>query len=420
MEGYHALHISVSQHQSQVTKLLVETQTEWGRRAKHITSSGHNYSTTSSGGMERSRNEARLPQGDAKFATPTASGHTALHFAVAVNNMDSLFLLLKHHRVMQLNVDCQGCGYSPLHLAVYLSQNDSVRMLLTKGANPNNRLDETTANAHSICRTPLAGAVFNRNVEIVNILLQYGAEDRHHDALKLCVPYDRHRDLVLPLLASLVVQDGTQKPPKPYPSSISSRKHKPVVLQWEGISLTEVLPNWVTGCLPMVHALNMVERSRLRECVTTVNLTNNQLRSVPVELFHLPKMAVLNLTGNLLECLPEIDQVDDSFVGGYHWPCFSLSKLHLSKNELRTLPEFIFSLPQLTHLELSHNHLRELPFDLWHTPKLHTLLCTHNEIECIPTNWPRVLSSCTVVNISPKAMMEVCVERAVLYSMVLE
>lgn len=208
-EGYNALHLSVGHHQVEVAKLLIEKQIKWTRRTRHLTSSGNNGSV---GALEGSNMENSLSHGAARFATPTMAGHTVLHFAVAVNNTDSLFYLLKYHRELQLVVDCCECGYSPLHLAVFLNRVEAIKMLLNKGANPNMKVDQNVASSLSICRTPLAEAALNKSVQVLHYLLDYGAEDKQHDAIKKCVPYNRHSELVVPILASLVKHDETYNP----------------------------------------------------------------------------------------------------------------------------------------------------------------------------------------------------------------
>ena len=260
------------------------------------------------------------------------------------------------------------------------------------------------ASSLNICRTPLAEAALNKNAQVVNYLLEAGAEDKQHEAIRKCVPYNRHSDLVVPILASLVKHDATYKPgPKDHRNS---RHSKHMALEWAGMALTEFLPHWLFASLTKVAFLRSIDNSRLTECVTTLNLSGNQLRAIPAEVFHLPKVQVVNLMGNMLEGLPELERVFNTVENSYVWPCPSLTKLYLNKNRLRSLPEFVFSLPNLVHLDLSNNLLRELSFDLWKAPRLHTLLCSHNELEAIPTNWPHVLSNCTVIN-TPSPKMEV-------------
>lgn len=412
-EGYNALHVAVAHHEVEVVKLLIEKQIRWTRKTRHLTTSGsapsaNGPSPSAAAAIERSGMETSLSHGAARFATATMSGHSVLHFAVAVNGKENLFYLLKYHRELQLGLDSCECGYTPLHLAVFLNRMEPIKMLLNKGANPNVRMEQGVANSLSLCRTPLAEAALNKNVQVLHYLLEHGAEDRHYDAIRKCLPITRHSELGVPILASLVKHDETYKPLHKEHRSSSSR-HKCVVLEWANLALTDFLPPWLLACLSKVPILRSVDRSRLVECVTFVNLSGNQLRCIPTELLQLPKMTTLNLVGNHLEQLPELNSVYNSTEGCYQWPCHALSKVYLSKNSLRVLPEFLFSLPNLVHLDLSYNQLRELPFDLWKAPKLHTLSCSHNEVEAIPTNWPSCLTSCTVVDSSPspKAMMEV-------------
>jgi len=402
-EGYNALHVAVSHHQHAVTRLLVEKQVEWARRTRRQASSeasapGHAHPPNHHSLMERSGVENSLTRGVARFATPTMSGHTVLHFAVAVTDRESLTFLLKNHRELQLSVDCRECGYSPLHLAVFLNHSEPVKLLVKKGANPGLRLDQATASGFSICRTPMAEAVYNKSPEILSMLVEAGAEDRQHDAVKLCELFPRNRDLIVLLLASLVRQDDTYKPPRGVALLTGNyhRKQKHVMLSWENLTLPELPADWIINSLPKVPLLQSVDPRRLYECVTYVNLSKNKLRSVPRELFFFPQMLHLNLVDNLLESLPELNMLTNDS-GSYIWPCHALSKLYLNHNCLEDLPEFIFQLPGLVHLELSHNQIRELPFDLWRAPRLHTLLCSYNRLEAVPTNWPHVLTSCRVV-----------------------
>ncbi len=398
-EGYHALHLAVIHHQTIVARLLIEKQVEWVRKTKRLNSVDNNTSGSGSNSvniMERSGVESSLSSGAARFGTPTMAGHTVLHFAVAVNNRDSLGCLLKYHRELQLNVDGRNCGYTALHLAVRLNRNEAVKMLLKKGANPGLRLEQSVASNLSICRTPMAEAVYNKNIEVVGMLVEAGADDRQHDAVKLCEPYNRHRDYIVALLASLVRHDDTYKPPRGVGVVSSSylRKQKRAMLSWENISLVDLPADWVLNSLPKVPLLQSVDHRRLFDCVTYVNLSKNKLRSVPKEIFSFPQMLLLNLMDNLLEFLPELQMVETDS-GIHRWPCHSLSKLYLNRNSLHRLPEFLFLLPGLVYLELSHNQLRELPMDLWRSPRLHTLLCSHNRLEAIPTNLQDVLNSWT-------------------------
>lgn len=134
-EGYNALHIAIAHHQVGVVKLLIEKQIKWAQRTRHLTNS--QTTSDSSGGVASiegsgAGSEINLAHGAARFATPTMSGHSVLHFAVAVSCVEGLFYLLKYHRELQLPVDSNECGYTPLHLAVFLNRLEAVKLLLHK------------------------------------------------------------------------------------------------------------------------------------------------------------------------------------------------------------------------------------------------------------------------------------------------
>ena len=136
-EGYNALHVAIAYHQVGVVKLLIEKQIKWSQRTRHLTNSQAASDSTSPGGVASIEGsgmgaETNLAHGAARFAMPTMSGHSVLHFAVAVSCVEGLFYLLKYHRELQLAVDCSECGYTPLHLAVFLNRLEAVKLLLHK------------------------------------------------------------------------------------------------------------------------------------------------------------------------------------------------------------------------------------------------------------------------------------------------
>ena len=394
-EGYNALHIAVAHGHLDVVKLLTQKQIGWLQRSRaHMTESSLHSDPS---------------HGVAKFGTATMSGHTALHFAVAVNNLEVLVYLLKHHRELQLTVDAKECGYTSLHLAVYLNRKELVELLLRKDANPNARVDPTTLDRVSISKSPLAETVINKNMAILNLLLESNADDRYHDALNICVPSRQQHDFVVPLLGSLVKHDERQKLP-----GKKERRVKMSTVDWSGLNLVELMPRWIKGALAkavFLRAQSNFDHSRVFEYVTTLTIQNNKLTSLPQELFMMPKLTQLNASNNQLEMLPDLEKCYSQTENDYIWPCPALTKLMLSRNCLEHLPEFLFSLPSLSNLDLSYNRLRKLPFDLWKAPKLHHFTCSNNLIDTIPTNWPHVLSTCNVIDNSPspKAMVEVSV-----------
>ncbi|PAF44632.1 ankyrin repeat domain-containing protein [Helicobacter sp. 11S02629-2] len=92
-------------------------------------------------------------------------GKTPLYIAVQNNNIEILYLLLKRGA----KVNALSDGESPLHKAVELRKLLYAKALLESGANPNLK-DNIKGN------TPLAYAVVNNDVNMVSLLLRYGAD----------------------------------------------------------------------------------------------------------------------------------------------------------------------------------------------------------------------------------------------------
>ncbi len=324
-EGYNALHIAVAHRQTAIAKLLTQKQVQWS----HHKLPPPEENAEGLGGVARGiEGVARAPEGVAKFGSSTMTGHTVLHFAVAMRDQESLRYILKHARELQLSVNSSECGYSPLHLAVFLNNTEAIPLLLRRGANPNTRLDPTLLDKLGISRSPLTEAIINKNPVILNLLLDGGADDRHHDALKVCIPTTTSHDLILPLLSSLVRGDDSHRPIKP---GHRDRRIKMATVEWSNLGLPDLSSSDFTGALSRALFLRSqpgVDRSRFMDCVTSVNLSNNSLSTLPVELFQLSHLTTLNLTNNRLVSLPEVYKLNiGSELDPYLYPCAALSKV---------------------------------------------------------------------------------------------
>ena len=395
-EWYHPLHVAVAYSNLELTKILVYTQ---------VLVSQSRYSRVTGSILLETSEHLSFPLSSkpvqAKFGAPTLSGHTVLHLAVAMNNLEILSHLLKHLKDLSMSIDANDCHYTPLHLAVYLNHFEAAQILLRKGANANSRIDSSNCEKVTLSPTPLAEAAINKNLRILHLLLEYGGEDKHHDALKACLPM-RHCEMIVPLLSSLIKCDDAYKSSK-QPTRKERQKIKMGTIDWSNLQLTEIHPSWIAEALPVCMFLRAqsIDGSKLFECVTSINISHNKLTSLPSTIFQLPKVSFLNASNNRLEILPEINMVFNSKMDTYEWPCSGLTKVLLSKNQLSSLPEFLFDLPNLHHLDLSYNRFRTLPFAIWNSPKLYHFNCSHNQLEAIPTNWPQVLQSCTVLDSTP-------------------
>jgi small GTP-binding protein len=104
-----------------------------------------------------------------------------------------------------------------------------------------------------------------------------------------------------------------------------------------------------------------------------LDLSRNQLSSLPTELCHLKKLTVLYLGGNQLTTLPlEISQLKN------------LQRLHLGGNQLASLPPEICQLTKLKRLNLNGNQLTTLPPEICQLTSLTALNLSGNPLNSPP------------------------------------
>ena len=97
--------------------------------------------------------------------------------------------------------------------------------------------------------------------------------------------------------------------------------------------------------------------------LTKLDLSDNQLTSLPAEIGKLTQLTKLYLSDNQLTSLPaEIGQLTQ------------LTELNLSNNQLTSLPAEIGNMTQLTELYLSNNQLTSLPDSIRRLSNTITLL----------------------------------------------
>ena len=107
--------------------------------------------------------------------------------------------------------------------------------------------------------------------------------------------------------------------------------------------------------------------------LTHLDLKYNRLKSIPETLGSLTRLGELHLRGNRLESMPES-------LGNLR----QLTLLDLSDNQLKSIPESMGSLMQLTLLDLSHSHLKSIPESMGNLTCLEILSLNDNRLESIP------------------------------------
>ncbi|KAF8771134.1 PH domain leucine-rich repeat-containing [Argiope bruennichi] len=103
--------------------------------------------------------------------------------------------------------------------------------------------------------------------------------------------------------------------------------------------------------------------------LTRLNLSINELKTVPLDFVLFPFLEVLCLSGNELEYLPD-------GVTSLH----RLKRFHCDFNHIRSLPQDWSSLVSLTSLTVSNNHLEKIPSTIWNLQCLEILNLQRNRI----------------------------------------
>jgi small GTP-binding protein len=107
--------------------------------------------------------------------------------------------------------------------------------------------------------------------------------------------------------------------------------------------------------------------------LTTLDLSYSELKRLPAEIGRLTNLTTLDLSISELKRLPaEIGKLTN------------LTTLDLSSNQLRSLPAEIGKLTNLTTLDLSNNQLRSLPAEIVELKNLTTLVLYENPLESPP------------------------------------
>jgi len=107
-----------------------------------------------------------------------------------------------------------------------------------------------------------------------------------------------------------------------------------------------------------------------QQSLRNLDLSDQNLRSLPETVWQLKDLEVLDLRHNQLDNLPaELAQLR------------GLRRLDISNNQLRQLPVEIAQLHQLQVLILSHNNLTHIPAGVMHLPRLQVLNLRHNQLD---------------------------------------
>ncbi|XP_023236619.1 leucine-rich repeat serine/threonine-protein kinase 1-like [Centruroides sculpturatus] len=339
-------------------------------------------------------------------------------------------------RPIDLDAYCNNNTETCLHVAVRNKHYNIVSMLLQYGANPNLCVkqpdDYSTKTQEDYIfpgSSPLMEACKNHDGTMVDSLIRYGARDDDCKALKIACSYnDEH--IVSRLLSLKAYQDPEFKinkkaleisPSTQLSGFMNSVTYSsmfpttPVMINWHGQKcLNHIQEQWlINACVTHNIKLKLTPRNQTTAliAITRLDISNNQLTELPLCIFQMPSLKILNAAQNKIFKLPEsvdfshsnslIKSKHSTFQLPSQWHCPVLEEIHLQENRLDNVPPCLFDLPSLILLDLSNNKLQSLPFKMWSAPKLRELNLSLNMLHDLPyRSGPNLLDPRQICNIA--------------------
>ena len=348
---------------------------------------------------------------DTKPFSIDVNGDSIFHILAREGNSETLRIIIKVAAFLKHQVDLSILthreGFSsrlPIEEAICVKDIDCVRLLinlcLVAGLMP------------AMLQDPhiLRVAVITSDIRLVHVLVESGFHKGLKPAISLAIISEYHDILRLLLFWHTQVGNSTEFSRLMPVQGRRLRRLDRGVIEWEEIQLESVSEEWLKDCcVAVTSSSNTLRYSSIstditahnfsyfqrlgRDClqyfkrpsdltlslvpITELNISENQLSSVPMEIFQMPSLQILRLSQNKLSVLPSSD---DPFESVY---TSSLIKLHLDGNQLTSLPEDLFrgTAGSLRELNVQYNNLQALPPSLWMMPKLRKIILAHNKLE---------------------------------------
>ncbi len=138
--------------------------------------------------------------------------------------------------------------------------------------------------------------------------------------------------------------------------------------------------------------------------LTRLNLNSNSIKTLPVEIWGLPKLVDLDIGGNELTTIPSdignFTELTALVLAGNLlttlpdeiWSLTKLTKLYLGSNFLGSIPSGISSLTLLTELFINKCGLSTLPDELWTLTNLRELNLSKNQLTSVSDNIEKLVN----------------------------
>ena len=337
------------------------------------------------------------------------------------------------------NLDLDGS--TALHLAVMgdvaTGYHQVAEALLQHGAYANKPIISPSGNTTSLMEACRRG-----DVKMVEQLVRYRAHDSNNKVLNYAIKLDLMgvvaallRNRAFPTTEmkvnrlSLLQEALGDAEPGCTDTFCMPFSCTPIIVNWHGLGLRRITQECLLeGALMINTAVPTEFRHMALYAITRIDISKNNLETLPKAIFSLKSLRLLNASENRLKWLPgccqelalpssldggsvdlgtvredqeETGNADEIPLGasedveaadGDCWHCPWLEEICLQRNQLTTLPAALFKLPNLQRLTASHNQLTTLPFQMWLSPSLQELILSHNSLSVLPGT-PDILNS---------------------------
>lgn len=232
--------------------------------------------------------------------------------------------------------------------------------------------------------TPLAEACVHNNIEVVDTFLKQGIRDGDGLACRVALVMGNH-EVAQKVLA---YECTARKEKRAVEGGQDDDDSWTLKLGWAKKKLSQMRGEWVgpearffPTCegeefddarahrqgqrgSPTLSLHSQLPQQIDHTLVRVVSLKSNGLQQVPLELFLLKNVSMIDLSQNSLVSLPK-GKVNGIRVWAElcGWECTALKELRLSKNRLTQLPTSVWVLPQLERLVVTDNGLKTLALD---------------------------------------------------------
>ena len=246
--------------------------------------------------------------------------------------------------------------------------------------------------------TPLAEACALGHIDIAKELLSYGGVDSSGLACRIAYLAQEY-DLMQHMLSRCC---SVTKKERLTQGSSSTGEHSAqtdagLKLTWSNKKLPEVKGEWFSDSavyyidpphkaeddsedqaqrnLRRITPLSLRQLTPAEMPIRQLNLTRNNLKSLPLEVFQLEQLTDLQLQQNHIVQLPEAEDKP--------WRCSHLEHVNLSHNNLLRVPACLWALPNLRKIYISHNSIStfnegDIPSQGDLSPFLTSLDISHN------------------------------------------